>query len=75
MFVAKHNDMEKDMDDKSLELEKMQMFIFVNGIETRQTLLVLQNVKNYLYLSIISFTQQTKPIVWSLSTYVKLLFK
>ena len=75
MFVAKHNDMEKDMDDKSLELKKMQMFIFVNGIETRQTLLVLQNVKNYLYLSIISFTQQTKPIVWSLSTYVKLLFK
>ena len=77
MFVAKHNDMEKDMDDKSLELKKMQMFIFVNGIETRQTLLVLQNVKNKIEmcLSILSFTQQTKPIVWSLSTYVKLLFK
>ena len=60
MFVAKHNDMEKDMDDKSLELKKMQMFIFVNGIETRQTLLVLQNVKNEMCLSIISFTQHKK---------------
>ena len=75
MFVAKHNDMEKDMDDKSLELEKMQMFIFVNGIETRQTLLVLQNVKNEMCLSIISFTQHKKPKVWSPSAYVKLLFK
>ena len=57
MFVAKHNDMEKDMDDKSLELKKMQMFIFVNGIETRQTLLVPLNVKNKMCQSIISFTK------------------
>ena len=46
LFVAKHNDMEKDMDDKSLELKKTQINIFVNGIETRQTLLVLRIVKN-----------------------------
>ena len=73
MFVAKHNDMEKDMDDKSLELKKMQMFIFVNGIETRQTLLVLRIVKNKMCL--ISFTQHKKPKVWSPSAYVKLLSK
>ena len=61
MFVAKHNDMEKDMDDKSLELKKMQMFIFVNGIETRQTLLVLRNVKTKMCPSIISFAQHKNP--------------
>ena len=53
--------MEKDMDDKSLELKKMQMFIFVNGIETRQTLLVLRNVKTKMCPSIISFAQHKNP--------------